>query len=1509
PTLTSLVQQSVHMAERIQRGYVAESDGDRIAAVPAYSPDPLESAVSLAGWQAQLVQLATIAGNSLPGLESPMQRERLLLAVLSASALTPGALPTRAFEAITRSDLVSAAALAGSQLAQVLVQARAALAAECGANPTVLAAAPVYAELNHGLARALNRGSGPAAQWHRALSDSLMFRHERTVAEHYRPADDGLRELVLQRPNVDLAYVQTIFDLVDGCDAAVAQWEALVTSPDGSERAIAAGMRMVGVVPLLRALHLLRNRVHVLMARERGAASELAVAFEAMQALLAVLVAEAPGDVGDTARTLVGSVRGLVLDASHSLRVWALVHPTTLPDAESRALEATLTAALGAADDDSAQREAVTEALAMLYATVSRKDRHLVVTAVARFAANLAPAAELVVVAAREPAPADVIADAQDLAMWRNLARLAALAGSLPCGSELRKRALGDLRGAVASASVADQSSWALLYTRLAWLANDRSAESASGPLLSLVSDISYQWHVRLSECSSFAALLDSPALRLAQPVATELSWRMAPRLDCGLGDRDVAERQSRDLLKTLAVYQPPARSAADELAAVVASVSQAVGAVVGDDASEEGLAFMRCSEQILAALGSQLLPVDGGMAGEWHRQLMLVTAPVAGAVEPAANAVRRALTAREGEQLECAYVASVEVAVCLLHISVPRRPVDPAAKARTQWTWLGEDVEISRADLAAYRAIQRSMTGDEDTSATEPFARRVADLERQHSSIELVFRPEDGGRGEHSFAELWQEAHNLASSVLGRVRDLCAQLSGALPSADVFAKAQGAAMALLGTLEQFENRVVRRYFAAYRDVAQIWCGYARQIRYAMAQLLEMRRIRVNGSMREYARLVAELYAQPMASVPSTAESNQRLQGTLAQLKTLIFFSNSASGPSPLAAYGNLLVALATRITLGVQARGALAPADLEALEIVFRDAYEIHKRAVDERKKRDAEAASLFRHRAPKEQTDEELLGEIFPGFEDVFEDKEEDAPVDEPSFQDVGEDTVAALAACHQYVMLQFDVLGAAPQVHPALIAQAQRHAYRVAASLHGMRPELVGLLDAGADAALRGANLLALATVASATTVVSGDASDGGDVSTSAGLGMVSVYNFYKDAVPSEAVLLKPLAAAIGSRVQGLLEEWPDHAVLQQIGDMVQRLLAMPVTAPVAKLLAALEQLHTRAQDWEAYACRDVSIAELADAARLIIRWRQRELNAWPHLLAAQELEYARRPREWWFGLYASLMGQGTAEFGALVAALDQFMQGSPAGEFRGRLNMLAAFASHRRAVVAAHVEGDLAQALRSDAVYGPLTNAIDYYLQYAPCIGEQLARAKKGVSKDLSQYVKISSWKDVNPAALRASAQKTHKHLTKCIKQWRDALSQPIFQIIQAHQTASIATARVPHVQIVPLPLSDAGMVVAAARVALVRASDVRPWDSRAGLDVDAELAVRMAGLIPASLASVARVVEASPATLQQLCRMMLKSKVFGNSAAEPAAGVDALDEFALQIVSDVSHFQS
>ncbi|KAJ1837053.1 AAA ATPase midasin, partial [Coemansia sp. RSA 2703] len=174
----------------------------------------------------------------------------------------------------------------------------------------------------------------------------------------------------------------------------------------------------------------------------------------------------------------------------------------------------------------------------------------------------------------------------------------------------------------------------------------------------------------------------------------------------------------------------------------------------------------------------------------------------------------------------------------------------------------------------------------------------------------------------------------------------------------------------------------------------------------------------------------------------------------------------------------------------------------------------------------------------------------------------------------------------------------------------------------------------------------------------------------------------------------------------------------------------------------------------------------------------------------------------------------------------------------------------------------------------------------------------------IRKDLAQYVRISSWKDVNPAALRASAQKTHRHLARCVRRWREALSQPMFQIVQAAQTAAVASPRVPVVQVVALPLQDAGLLVRLPPTLATLCSSGRlPWDSLGSLEPLEEHALAAAKLVVSP--QIARVLELSPAHMQRLVRLMRSANVFG-SADRP---VDTLDEFAQQIVGDVSYFQA
>ncbi|KAJ1742174.1 AAA ATPase midasin [Coemansia sp. RSA 1086] len=1478
PSLTMLVQAAANIAERVQRGYPAWVDersekAARLLHLPNMRPDPIDATLSTSCWQAKLLDLANhlqMVSEIEPSIDMRLWRERMLLAALSTVSPDTKDLSTCALQVIAGNmrNVVSKL-LEPTQLTEALVAARHALAQSDQLNLDVLQSAPLLVQLNVGLYRALQRTS---FEWHSTLQQTRLFQMERQLQAHFRslmPSAGDVRELVLQQPNIDVVHAQSMFALLEGCEQLLSLWDDSISTGDSFKQIQElSGIDSAKCVASLRTVYAMCERLNQLLQNVQAVstASEQAVALEAMQNALQKL-GKCEGPVGTHARKLIEVNSRLVQDATHSARLWAIAHPTTMPDARMRGLAERLETVLKQQTGLDKDAEVI-EALAMLYAAASRKNKDLIVNAVEKFVENL-PALDQPAEAVNDTSvpPAQILADIKELRQWQQILQLTLISGCV--SGQIKQRALDDLRLFTDNADVSQTSSWAVMLTRLRWQANDSSGASR---LLPLFTEAASQWHMQLAS-HSLDEVVDMPRHRLSSAVATELAWRGATRLCSSLNDLDLAIQEGRDLVQAVVRFRPIDEPIASMAAGLVAQL-----ALVGEVLS--GHKQMPYTEHLLAALYSSndIQSVDMELVGAWHTELVQLA--VSDSLTIAADAVQAAL--RNPANKASMWVAMVEVGLCVLSISVPQRPVDPAAKALAQWTWLGDTITTCQADIAALKCVQHSMTGTSTSSAIESVLDEMQQLEQQRTSIELVYRPTEAVR----FSELWQEAHNLVQSMSERISQVAKQLASSHDSSVL-----GASSALDGALTQFVSRVRQRYFTAYRDQAQLWTLCAQQAAYGLSNLTQMQRMAAQAQSQIYSQLVAWIYMQPIRGVPLTRESVMQMGHALSQLKTLAF----ASARSPLVVYGRLLRTLLARVILSVQVRGVLDTADIEALGTLLRDASDVHRRSTAEQKRRETEAASLFRFKATEEPSDEKLQQELFPGFEDVFEDQE-DLP--EPSFDDVPDEAIAALSSMHQYAMLQFGAISAEPDIQSSLALDVQRQALSLAADLYRARPEVASLLTAETDSTLRGAN-----AVAAALGTLQGDTLDAVP-----GVRATQVYDFYQDACVEEARLVRPIAQAIAARTQQLMEEWPEHAVLQQICDMCTRLLQLPATSPVAKLLAAVELLYQRAQDWQAYASRDVSIAELQDVSRLIIRWRQRELNSWPHLLLAQELAFARRPRQWWLGLYAALVAPESVELSELVAAVDHFMQGSPAGEFRGRLNMLLAFAAHRAALLKAQIcetaKGSLEEAKRRDTVYGPLLNAVGYYLQFAPCIAAQLEATKKAVSKDLKQYVKISSWKDVNPAALRASAQKTHRHLTKCVRRWRDALSQPIFQIIQVAQQGAVATARVPQVLLVPLPLSEAGLEISPSPSLPKNACSSLPWAAKSVLAVDGVEAQRLAQLVAAESG---RVLANSSSSLAQLARLMEASPIFGQTSTAQQPG--ALEEFGLSIVSDISHFQS
>jgi hypothetical protein len=90
---------------------------------------------------------------------------------------------------------------------------------------------------------------------------------------------------------------------------------------------------------------------------------------------------------------------------------------------------------------------------------------------------------------------------------------------------------------------------------------------------------------------------------------------------------------------------------------------------------------------------------------------------------------------------------------------------------------------------------------------------------------------------------------------------------------------------------------------------------------------------------------------------------------------------------------------------------------------------------------------------------------------------------------------------------------------------------------------------------------------------------------------------------------------------------------------------------------QVLTGVELLLLHCQKWETVASRDVSLGNsghLTPLSALVTRWRRVELQAWPELLRARELQREQACQRWWFHLYGLVAGPAAADAAAVENA---------------------------------------------------------------------------------------------------------------------------------------------------------------------------------------------------------------------------------------------------------------
>lgn len=335
-----------------------------------------------------------------------------------------------------------------------------------------------------------------------------------------------------------------------------------------------------------------------------------------------------------------------------------------------------------------------------------------------------------------------------------------------------------------------------------------------------------------------------------------------------------------------------------------------------------------------------------------------------------------------------------------------------------------------------------------------------------------------------------------------------------------------------------------------------------------------------------------------------------------------------------------------------------------------------------------------------------------------------------------------------------------------------------------------------------------------------------------------------DFHRDPLVKEVVLVAEPLQQLMIKLQGLLALWPDHAILQQLVLISDRIRNFEISSPLARTLTGVELLLRKAQEWEAYAARMYSIApELNALSALVTRWRKLELYSWPHLLYVKEKEHRLVAQKTWISMYSLLTAQfesdeeskdesnlfdatGKSELkwlhlndlsawifkstasadqvtvsdvrvkqdewmSKLFSTLDAYVRTCPIGEYETRLLIIYSFCSQLLMEFwALHADGNSSASRTMYALANVLYNLYRYYGQHFGFLERQWSGLKAPIQRKLIEFVKICRWDEQTYYSLAESAEKSHRKLMKFVRNYDAVLTVSMQTVIDASTDSGI-----------------------------------------------------------------------------------------------------------------------
>ncbi|KAL9091512.1 MAG: hypothetical protein Q9159_001371 [Coniocarpon cinnabarinum] len=272
----------------------------------------------------------------------------------------------------------------------------------------------------------------------------------------------------------------------------------------------------------------------------------------------------------------------------------------------------------------------------------------------------------------------------------------------------------------------------------------------------------------------------------------------------------------------------------------------------------------------------------------------------------------------------------------------------------------------------------------------------------------------------------------------------------------------------------------------------------------------------------------------------------------------------------------------------------------------------------------------------------------------------------------------------------------------------------------------------------------------------------------------------YNVYTDTNVAESEKFLIIVQSIRTRLESLVRSWPEHAVLHSAIKYCNEIISIPVSEPVARNITRAESLYNMIDEWSRVASREYSVVAEQQALRgLIVDWRKLELSTWARLMDMQAVRAREEAYSWWFVAYESTIvsmrafsadsQEGDAHIVQILSTLETLLRNATIGQFETRLSILKTI---HRLINLDHTKGLVYTKLATG-----LENLGNHFSRYRLAIRDAETELRSSVGKQVTDVIKLASWKDTNVHALRQSSKASHNKLVRLIHKFRDGLAQP------------------------------------------------------------------------------------------------------------------------------------